>query len=196
MLTVSTLNSGAATKRYHHGDLRTALIDAARTILINNQPFSLRAVATAVGVSPTATYRHFADRSALEAAIAAQGFRELYTQLQQAGDAITTAEEMWKIASTYVDWAVNNQTIFRLMCTTAFHPDVPEKNQIVTEIMDFIRAQLHQWYPERAGDALFTGVWALTHGLATLYLENKLDITDSEELHQHIQQVWTTIFHT
>lgn len=184
----------STSKRYHHGDLRTALIDTARAILANEQPFSLRAVAAAVGVSPAATYRHFSDRSGLEAAIAAQGYAELHNQLKAASKDITAAAELWRLAVAYAHWAVANRTIFHLMCTAQFNPEAPEKNTTVAAIVDFLRGQLARWYQDQAGDALFTGVWALTHGLTVLYLENKLDIPDMEALEKRIQDVWATIF--
>ena len=45
-------------------------------MLENGEAFSLRAVARSAGVSPTAPYRHFADRDALESALAAEGFTD------------------------------------------------------------------------------------------------------------------------
>ena len=57
---------------YHHGDLRTALISAARHILETEgrEALSLRAAARAAGVSQAAPYHHFASKEALLAAIA------------------------------------------------------------------------------------------------------------------------------
>jgi AcrR family transcriptional regulator len=62
---------------YHHGSLRDALLDAALVRLQADgvAKLSLRALAADVGVSPTAVYRHFEDKSALLATIASDGFR-------------------------------------------------------------------------------------------------------------------------
>ena len=67
------------TKRYHHGDLRAALVDGALRLLKERSPaeLSLRAVARLAGVSQNAPYRHFASKDALLAAIAEEGFRRL-----------------------------------------------------------------------------------------------------------------------
>src|SRR5215207_8044733 len=66
-------------KTYHHGDLRDALVRAALDILVNEGPeaLTLRGVARAAGVSQAAPYRHFADRRALVAAVAEEGFKRL-----------------------------------------------------------------------------------------------------------------------
>lgn len=64
---------------YHHGDLKSALMSAALTALEQAGPdaVSLRDLAQSLGVSRAAPYRHFADRDALLAAVAAQGFEDL-----------------------------------------------------------------------------------------------------------------------
>src|SRR6185295_8734013 len=63
--------------QYHHGDLRRALLQAAvRTVQKHGESaLTLRAVGDELGVSRTALYRHFADKSALLTAVAAEGFR-------------------------------------------------------------------------------------------------------------------------
>ncbi|WP_354002789.1 TetR/AcrR family transcriptional regulator [Microbacterium elymi] len=57
---------------YHHGDLRQALIEAGLELTRAGGPdaLALRDVTRRVGVSPSAAYRHFADRDALLAAVA------------------------------------------------------------------------------------------------------------------------------
>jgi AcrR family transcriptional regulator len=68
--------------RYHHGDLRAALLGAAMELLEEDDGgLSLRAVARRAGVSATAPYRHFADKEALESELAAQGFADLGRRL-------------------------------------------------------------------------------------------------------------------
>src|SRR5215813_10430287 len=73
---------------YHHGDLRRALLDATLRLVEEHGPqgFTLRAAARAAGVSPGAPYHHFADKDALLAAVAEEGF-ELF------GDALRDAAQ-------------------------------------------------------------------------------------------------------
>src|ERR1700709_2099096 len=91
MITVST--SGAK-KSYHHGDLRDALIGAALEILEEGglAALSLREAARRAGVSPMAPYRHFADKEALLAGVAAVGFERFADALRQ-GDTQPGAQE-------------------------------------------------------------------------------------------------------
>ena len=71
-----------ATPSYHHGNLRTALLEKAKEHLIEKGPdkISLRALAREIGVSQTAPYRHFPDKTMLLAALAAEGFKQLFQQ--------------------------------------------------------------------------------------------------------------------
>ncbi|MEW2235322.1 helix-turn-helix domain-containing protein, partial [Streptomyces sp. NPDC024062] len=61
---------------YHHGNLRTDLLDAAERSLRAHgaEQLSLRDLARDVGVSHAAPRRHFADRRALLDALAESGF--------------------------------------------------------------------------------------------------------------------------
>ena len=74
------------TREYHHGDLRNALIQAGLAILAEEgtHALSLRAAARRSGVSHAAPYRHFADKEALLAAIAEQGFNTLAASVRAA----------------------------------------------------------------------------------------------------------------
>src|SRR5690625_1901608 len=75
-----------ASKPYHHGHLKQALVDAAETLLVEQglDKLSLRAVARRIGVSQTAPYAHFADRQALLAAVSTRGFECLTGRLREA----------------------------------------------------------------------------------------------------------------
>src|SRR5918994_1954299 len=88
MLTVSTPTRKVRKKgdRYHHGDLSRALVQATlRTIQRDGvEAVTLRGVGEDVGVSRTALYRHFADKSALLRAVAREGFRMLRLALVDA----------------------------------------------------------------------------------------------------------------
>jgi AcrR family transcriptional regulator len=71
-------------KPYHHGDLRSALIEAAISLLRKGDAssVSLREIAKAAGVSPNAPYRHFESKESLLMAVAERGFRTLVASLR------------------------------------------------------------------------------------------------------------------
>ncbi len=68
---------------YHHGNLREALVEAARRLIAERGlgGFAFAELARAAGVSPAAPYRHFRDRGALVAELARQGFDQLRDDL-------------------------------------------------------------------------------------------------------------------
>lgn len=79
-------SSGTHRDRYHHGNLREALIQAALDLIAERGPtgFTFAEVARSVGVSPAAPYRHFRDRNALLVEMALRGFQQFEAELIQA----------------------------------------------------------------------------------------------------------------
>ena len=103
---------------YHHGNLRRALLDEAlATIRAEGvEGLTLREIGARLGVSRTALYRHFADKRALLAAVATEGFRTLRQRLVAAweeGGHDRAAFESMGVA--YVRFAVANPAHYRVM---------------------------------------------------------------------------------
>jgi AcrR family transcriptional regulator len=110
--------------RYHHGDLRRALLDAALALVNEGGPkaMTLREAARRVKVSEAAPYRHFASREALLAAVAEEGFREFGASQRAAwelhpGDPFDRLEAL---GLAYVDYAVRAPAHFRVMFGAEF----------------------------------------------------------------------------
>ena len=63
--------------RYHHGDLKAALVDEAIELIAERgvRGFSLAELSRRLGVTVAAPYRHFADRDELLAAVVVQALR-------------------------------------------------------------------------------------------------------------------------
>ena len=110
---------GAQTRTsYHHGALRDELIKAC-VALIEAEGIgavSLRRVAREAGVSPGAPYHHFADRSALLAAIALQGSEMLEGRLRSAREQAPTAvRALGALIEAYVGFARDHPAHIHLM---------------------------------------------------------------------------------
>src|SRR5258708_33977258 len=88
------------TRSYHHGDLRNALLVAARSILEEETlaELSLRAVARRAGVSHAAPYRHFPNHEAVLAELAMEGFGEFRAEIKPT--AVSPAVETDRSAKT------------------------------------------------------------------------------------------------
>src|SRR5271156_1348012 len=117
----TTQNAKASSDKentYHHGDLRRALIDAALSLVREEQDwtFSLREVARRAGVSHNAPYNHFANKQDLLSAIAVAGFLDLRERLQKSIARTEDAKEaLIKSGVAYVKFGVGNAAHYRLM---------------------------------------------------------------------------------
>ncbi|MFD7458785.1 MULTISPECIES: TetR/AcrR family transcriptional regulator [unclassified Streptomyces] len=168
---------------YHHGDLRAACLRAARELLEEDGSagLSLRAVARRAGVSPTAPYRHYADRESLVSAVAAEGYRELAAHLTAAHPAPSTPDDLAAVAVAYVQFAIEHPALFRAMFAEPCDPTSAERVAATAVITEYVQGIVRDAFPGADdADALATTVWALVHGLAFLHLDGKLDSSTPE----------------
>ena len=163
---------------YHHGDLRDALMRAARTILEKDglAELSLRGVARAVGVSPAAPYHHFADKHALLTAVATQGFAalrsEMITRMAKETDPVARLDAS---GVGYVVFAVDNPALFRLM----FGGEELSANAILAEAGNKLMACSRRRSPIHLLKALRTRSSASVYGRSCTGLPNLLSSTAS-----------------
>ncbi len=166
--------SSSDKKTYHHGDLEAALTAAAGKILEKEgvEALSLREVARRAGVSHNAPYRHFPEREALLAALAAEGFG----MLAQAQQAAASSGGLRAMGEAYVLFALAHPQRFRLMfggqVSIAKHARLRE---VATKTFAGLSGALATRVPEAQGarDASIAA-WALVHGLAQLLLGDRI----------------------
>lgn len=150
---------------YHHGELRTALLEAASKILEEQglASLSLREAARRAGVSHNAPYRHFPDRDSLLAEVAAAGFRRL-------GEAMA-GKQGRAMGEAYVRFALGNPGLFRLM----FGGELKlERHAGLAAAARATYDALVQAFRSQPGIAdaemAAAAAWSLVHGLAQLLL--------------------------
>jgi AcrR family transcriptional regulator len=111
---------------YHHGNLRSALIDRARRTVDERgaQALSLRELAREVGVSHGAPRRHFPDRQALLDALAEDGFERLGDGLIRAVEDAGAAfgPRLHALAQAYIDFAVRHPALLEVMFAAKQRP--------------------------------------------------------------------------
>ena len=117
--------STSPSRAYHHGALKTALLDAADALLDEGGAgaVSLREAARRAGVSATAPYRHFADKEALLAALATRGFEQFGAALEDA--ARDESDPLAAMGLAYVRFALARPGRFRLM----FGPGISDRSR-------------------------------------------------------------------
>jgi AcrR family transcriptional regulator len=167
---------------YHHGDLRNALVSEGLKLLeqAGHSELTLRDLARRVGVSAAALYAHFADKSALLAAIAAAGFIRLRAALQAAAahDA-DAADQFLRMGSAYVCFGMEHPALYKLMFASEELParqgEYPELEAAAEAAFAALTGMLERMQQRgflRPGDPEADGlaVWAHVHGLTSLII--------------------------
>lgn len=171
-----------SSSKYHHGDLRVALLTEGIALIQDSGPegLTLRKLAERLGVSAMAPYRHYPDKEALLAAIAADGFRQLKTRLEAAEQSSSTASSpLLAEGIAYVQFALDCPAIFRLMFgATRPQGQYAELDAARTGAFDVLLRQIPGTATSNERAAKARGCWALVHGLALLLLDGLLQVPE------------------
>lgn len=173
-----------SSRRYHHGDLRRAVIETALDMLREekNWQFTLREVARRAGVSHAAPYKHFPDKAALLVELAMIGFDRLRESLSAAkAEAPTTLlEEMASVSRAYVAFGMDNPALYRLMFSAeegkAVGMHLNERAMAVFQVVvDMLhRGQSMGSVRERPIEGQAAACWGLVHGMTMLAIDGLL----------------------
>ncbi|OBI85365.1 TetR/AcrR family transcriptional regulator [Mycobacterium sp. 1245805.9] len=166
---------------YHHGDLKRALTSAALSLVAEKGPkgFTLTEAARRARVSAAAPYRHFADKAALLATVAEQGFRDLHDELAAVAVADPKAR-LVELGRAYVRWAVAHPDHYRVMfgaeLSKAAHPDLAVAGeQAFGDLVDAIVACQEAGIVDgQDARSVAAPLWALVHGVASLAIGGEL----------------------
>jgi AcrR family transcriptional regulator len=165
--------------RYHHGDLRSALVDAAIDVIAERgvRGFSLAEATRRLGVTTAAPYRHFADRDELLAAVAARALSVFADMLAGAADAASPpAERLAAMAGAYVRFAAQQRplfdTIFNLGLEKSRHPELQRAWEPVDALLTTVPLEVCDGDPA-AAEALSDAIEASAHGYAMLLTDGE-----------------------
>ncbi len=164
---------------YHHGNLREALVEAARRLIAERglAGFAFAELARAAGVSPAAPYRHFRDRSAVIAEIARRGFDRLADDLAAAWnqgrpDPVVAVE---RVGRAYLAFARADPAAYSAM----FDGGSGEQSAALRSASEAAFAVVRQATDAACNAAPGRGrppalmvalhVWVLCHGVASLF---------------------------
>lgn len=184
------MKTRTAKQKYHHGDLRRAIIDAGEVELAEHglAGFSLRRVTTRVGVSHTAPAHHFGGLNGLFEALTARGFRRLLKQMRARQELAqkTPYEQLVASGLGYLDFAESNPELFWLI----FHP--PPGSKPNAEVMEAAEqafmhlandvAALHGAEPLAHPGAReeVLACWTRVHGFAELMIAGHVTLPASD----------------
>ncbi len=167
-------------RRYHHGNLREALIAAALDLIREKGPagFTFAEAARAAGVSPAAPYRHFRDRDALLADVAKRGFEAFADALSAAwSDGHPSPREAFhRLGAAYLAFAGREPAYFAAMFESGLalsdYPEVrAEGDRAFAVLRTACEAVIATLPKERRPPPLMMAlhIWSLAHGTAALF---------------------------
>ena len=181
-------------KPYHHGALRSALIEASIALAREGGPdrVVLREAARAAGVSHSAAYRHFADREALLAEVSRFARNELAAEMHRRVNRTKDPRRRLRAVGTaYIDFALTEPGLFRTAFTS--HPATSrdaehdratggedptntaasaEPFEVLGQVLDEAQAAGVLDPGRRPGAEV--AAWSAVHGLASLLLDGPL----------------------
>jgi len=171
----------AEAKRYHHGDLKEALLDAALSHMgmTRSLNFTIRDISKMAGVTHAAAYRHFPGKDDILFLLAGRGFK-LFTEalrrarLDQDQDPLAALRDQ---AKAYIHFALHNSTYFQIMFSKellARKSDCPvDGSEDSFRVMESLVEHLMERgiFKDMPLNDATTTVWASIHGLSALALE-------------------------
>lgn len=173
-----TMNAdAAATRPYHHGDLRRALVAAATELAVvgGSEGVGLREAARRVGVSPSAAYRHFPSRDGLLALVGSEAREALARKMQAAiadvrGASAKAARARFRATGrAYIEFALDEPGLFEVAfrpCPPALYvPDDPSPYALLSEALDALDRAGLLAVPRSGAEA---PAWVAVHGAAVL----------------------------
>lgn len=178
----------AVARAYHHGALAEAMVEEALAAVREQgaDHVSLRAIAQALDVSPSAAYNHFADKDALLFAVAECGLAALDERMARVlaahpGDTDDAARSRFAgLGRAYIAFAIDEPNLFRLVfgpvCAKKAQTDRPPEAsgpyaKLVAALDDLDKRSL---LAPGVRDGLDVTVWGSTHGIASLIIEGYL----------------------
>ena len=162
---------------YHHGDLKTAILDKAATLVAERgaDGISLRELARAAGVSHAAPAHHFTDRRGLFTALATEGFGLLAAALTEARPKFIDA------ARAYVRFALDHPGHYEVMFDKSLYDDAdPELAAAAMAASVELNRGVGTLADEHAKhdpEAAALAAWSLVHGFSLLWLNGVVDTT-------------------
>ena len=172
--------------RPREGDLRTAVLDAARQLLVREgyRDLSMRDVASAVGCSVSSIYLYFAGKDEIVHTLMDEGFERWHRRMREIAEGEGTAEERLEaVCRAYVEFGVANPEFYEIMYM--FHSDrmaryPKELFRRARRNLDALGELIAAYAPEAVptGDDVriaATALWSTLHGMVSTIVSDRLD---------------------
>jgi AcrR family transcriptional regulator len=199
----------ATNNNYHHGDLKTALLKAAKRLIADQgiEALSLRSIATEVGVSHMAPYAHFKNKSELLKSIAADGFKKLSHNLQSIHMEPDQSDNLvLDYGVAYIEFAISNPQLYKLMLGQS-NPEQSKEikpnsasDKILYDASRKTYLLLRDCFKineidEKIINIQAQGAWAFVHGIASLLITGQIVIDKKSSIKEFLNTATKAIYH-
>lgn len=204
-----------ANSPYHHGDLKSSLIEAANVILVRDgaDALSLRAIAAEVGVSHMAPYSHFKNKKELMHAVATAGFMQMSASMEKVKASFDKPDDLiLEYGAACLEFATKNAQLYRLMLgqvetsgrkNSRVTTDTKTKTNISTktkstappsDLESFSKTPfilLKEAFAMRTNNKALArsqamGAWSMVHGMSALIIEGHIEVPEGVSLKQFL----------
>ena len=169
---------------YHHGDLKSAILDAAEQVLAEKSldAISMRDLARKAGVSSGAPYYHFRDRSGLVSGLCQRGFSRLGDALNRGLD----RDGMRGMIDAYLVFSKQHESLYQLMFSAEategqraadLNPYAAPVFRLLQNAIESESGPQRNLQDQRSPVA----VWCFMHGFASLRMASPLRARLSEK---------------
>ncbi len=176
-------------ERYHHGDLRAQLVEAARRLIAEKgvDQFSVSEACRVANVSTAAPYNHFKNKEEMVLAVALDGLERENWMMRDALEAAPEngLDRIIAIGRVYVSFAQDEPGVFRLIAGSAPDQDARatmmqsgERNYdlVHTEVARYLnKTEIDEDVRRRA-----LMLWTFVHGLSFLLIDDKVGLADPD----------------
>ena len=176
---------------HHHGNLRSALIEAGVELLREGGPdaLSIRKTAARAGVSHAAPAHHFARLEDLKTAVVAHGFREFAKAMENEIDKLPAngnrdpKSQILAACKGYIRFAQENPSMFQLMFSgTEIKHENEELEQASSAAYGILARISATVVPGTTGpQGVEAFIWSFVHGFASLSLANRIGFESDEQ---------------
>jgi AcrR family transcriptional regulator len=172
------------TRKYHHGNLREALLETALQLIAEKgvAALTLREIGARASVSRMAAYRHFTNKDDLLLAVSEAGFTRFATELEDARNAAGPrfADRLAAMGEAYVRFAHRHRAHYEVMFVSPDAPGepVPRAGKAAARAFDMLKETVREAQTAgevRSGDpvAIAGVIWSMVHGISMLRLAHE-----------------------
>ena len=173
-------------KNYHHGELRTQLLEAVRQLIEDKGPdgFKVAEACRMAGVSTAAPYKHFKDREEILHAVILDAMHRMGAAMQSAADAYPPGdpERIVALGRAYIDFAKSEPGVFAAMFgSTSTHAEdaalAEEGRGKFAIVIRVVAEHMARPMDDPEVNARAYALWCAVHGHCFLVLDGKADKT-------------------